>query len=417
MALPPSPNPMPPGNLPPVVPPPMGPVAGAPPLPGGALPLPGAPMPAAKAMPVAAPVGAPKPAGEGEEQPEDDGTIPLGFMQQPWVQNVLPFVSSLALHVGIVVLGLLTAKAVQVVSEMKPTEEQIIVPDSEIVEENAPGGVQNVGLGQDSTRAAAQDEFTENTSPQGWANKPGEDTVPSLEGGGSGEATTDPLIGLGPGGGFGKGGGMGSGAGRGSGSGTGSGAGALAPFGTPGGGGIGPKSRFMGVGGNARTVAFVCDASGSMIQTFSSLKAEITKAVQNLKAVQGFNIIFFQDEKASSLADGLLLGTPENKKKAFNYLDEVSTSGTTNPIPGIEIAFKSKPQLIYLLTDADFPDNKAVEAAISRLNATKQTKVNTIAFIPGDAGDDLSASFVDLMKKIAQDNGGVFKLVKESDLQ
>jgi len=346
---------------------------------------------------------------------------PPTFFQLPWVQNALPIVTSVVFHLGILIIGYVLVSRIPAIQRaLKPTEEQIIVPESEITEETAPGGVQNVGLGGDPTRQAAQDEFTENTTPEGWANKPGTDTVPSLEGGGSGEAVTDSTIGLSNvGGSFGKGTGTGPGQGSGRGSGSGTGAGALAPFGAPGGGGLGPKSRFMGVGGNARTVVFVCDASGSMIQTFSSLKAELTKAVTNLKSIQGFNIVFFQDEKAASMDanGGLVLATPENKKKAFNFLEDVSTSGTTNPIPGLEIAFKAKPQLIYLLTDADFPDNAAVERTISRLNATKQTKINTIAFISGDAADELSQGFKDLMKKIAQDNGGQFKVVKESDLQ
>jgi hypothetical protein len=113
---------------------------------------------------------------------------------------------------------------------------------------------------------------------------------------------------------------------------------------------------------------------------------------------------------------GLVLATPENKRKAFTFLEDVSTSGTTNPIPGLEVAFKSKPQLIFLLTDADFPDNGAVLSAIRRLNAGKQTRVNTIAFTSGDASDELSQGFVELMKTIAQENGGTFKLVKENEL-
>lgn len=411
MANPPSPVPTPPSNHPPAVPQPAGRVAGAPPLP-----QPGAPMPAAKLATAAKPVDGKPVDGKPGEAPAEELVPQLGFWQQPWVQNVLPFVSSLALHAGIIVLGVVGFKTYEAVSDMQPVEEQIIVPDSELVEEGAPGGVQHVGLGGDPTRPAAQDEFPEGGTPEGWAPKPGENTVPELQGGGSGDAGSDPLIGLGPGGGFGKGTGIGTGTGTGRGSGTGDGTGPLAPFGTPGGGGIGPKSRFMGVGGNARTVVFVCDASGSMIQTFSSLKQELTKAVTGLKAVQGFNIVFFQDEKAASMDDNLILATPENKKKAFNFLDDVSTAGTTNPIPGIEIAFKNKPQLIYLLTDADFPDNSAVQAAVRRLNAAKQTKVNTIAFISGDESDELSQGFVELMKNIAQENGGQFKLVKESEL-
>jgi len=173
----------------------------------------------------------------------------------------------------------------------------------------------------------------------------------------------------------------------------------------------------MGAGGNARTVVFLCDASGSMINTFGSLKAELVKAVSRLKSVQQFNIIFFQDEKAAALDQSLLFATPENKRKAFQWLDTITTSGTTNPIPGIEQAFRNRPQLIYLLTDADFPDNNAVKTAIQRLNTGKQTKINTIIFVSGSGTDDTSQSFIDLMKQVAKDNGGVFSHVKESDLQ
>jgi hypothetical protein len=341
---------------------------------------------------------------------------PLDFWEQPWVQNILPLVTSLALHAAVIIVGLLAYKTVQMVVDAKPLEEQIIVPSSDLVDNGVAGGVQNVGLGGDPTRPPAQDEFPE--GGEGWAPKPGDkDAVPALMGGGA-DDSSDPLIGLSAvGGGFGKGSGVGSGTGEGRGAGTGDGRGPLAPFGTPGGGGIGPKSKFMGVSGNARTVVFVCDASGSMINTFSSLKGELTKAVTRLKSVQGFNIIFFQDEKSAALDQGLLFATPENKRKAISWLDTITTTGTTNPIPGIEQAFRNKPQLIYLLTDADFPDNNAVKSAIQRLNTGKQTKINSIVFVSGDAADETSQSFIDLMKTIAKDNGGVFSHVKESDLQ
>jgi hypothetical protein len=153
-----------------------------------------------------------------------------------------------------------------------------------------------------------------------------------------------------------------------------------------------------------------------MINTFGSLKEQLVRSIGGLKSIQGFNIIFFQDEKCTSLNDGLLFATPENKRKAFKWLDEQTTTGTTNPIPGIEMAFRNRPQLIYLLTDADFPDNNAVKNSIARLNKDKQTRINTIIFVPGD-GDEGSASFKDLMKQIANDNGGNYAYVKESELR
>ena len=72
---------------------------------------------------------------------------------------------------------------------------------------------------------------------------------------------------------------------------------------------------------------------------------------------------------------------------------------------------------MYLLTDGDFPDNDAVKTDVQRLSRDKKTKINTILFVPGDGGTEASKSFVELMKQIAKDNGGVFSHVEENELQ
>jgi len=330
----------------------------------------------------------------------------LSFWQRPWVQNVLPLVTSLALHAAVVVVAVLAYSTVRMVVDSQRLEEQPFVPSSALIQTSLAEGVKRVGLEPDPTRPPTQDEFPE--SADGWAPKPGASNAqPTLIGGGEAE-TTDAIIGPSPNGdGFRKGPALGPGAGD--------GRGPLAVFGPHGGG---ADVAFINIpGGEARTVVFVCDASGSMINTFGSLKAELVKAVSALKAVRGFNIVFFQDEKAAAFAPDLVFATPENKRKADKWLDTVTTTGTTNPIPGLEQAFRSKPQLIYLLTDGDFPDNEAVKQAIRRLNKDKQTKINTILFTSGDAADDASESLVSLMKSIAKDSGGVFSRVKESDLK
>jgi hypothetical protein len=355
-------------------------------------------MPLPAALPAALPVN--EPPGDHLTGERSGASHPRGS----WAQSVLPFASSLALHAGVVVLGLLTAKAIQTATgPASVIETQAFAPTTEIEESAVANGLTFASLtDSDSMRRVEQDEVAEVTTA-GINMVAGPSTLQPLDGGGDGSnAATDALIGTGPGGGF-KGGPRGPGQGPG---------GPLAPFGTPNTTG-GPPAMFRAPG--AQTVAYVCDASGSMIRTFSSLKAELTKAVTGLKPVQAFNIIFFQDERARTMSDGLLMATPENKARAFNFLDDSAVSGSTNPIPGIEQAFKSKPQLVYLLTDADFPDNAAVLAAIRRLNPTGRTKVNTIAFVERD--DELSQAFVETMKTIARENKGTFKLVKESDLR
>jgi hypothetical protein len=92
---------------------------------------------------------------------------------------------------------------------------------------------------------------------------------------------------------------LGSGNGGAQGSGEGDGTGALAAFGTPGGGGIGPQGPVFGNGGSARTIVFVCDCTGSMINKIAQLKVELSRAVQNLKPIQSFDIVFLSRRKSA----------------------------------------------------------------------------------------------------------------------
>src|SRR3954464_715057 len=78
----------------------------------------------------------------------------LGFWQEPWVQNALPIVASILVHVGLIALGLATYTAYKAATTV--SQEQIIVPDAAIVAGDV-GGVPNPGLGGDPDRPAASD--------------------------------------------------------------------------------------------------------------------------------------------------------------------------------------------------------------------------------------------------------------------
>jgi hypothetical protein len=183
---------------------------------------------------------------------------------------------------------------------------------------------------------------------------------------------------------------------------------------------LGPNGQVFGDAGNAHRIVFCSDDSGSMINKIPTLKDQIAKAVNSLQPTQSFEIIFFQNEKYDSFMkfvrqDDLVPATTEMKKKVYSYLDGVTTTGETDPIPGITGAFKSKPDLIYLLTDGDFPDNDAVLKLTRDLNSDRNPKVriNTIAFV-GDGDNEVD--FLKLLKTIAKESGGTFRHVKESEL-
>jgi hypothetical protein len=344
------------------------------------------------------------PPGQGELIPDDQDLAPgLSFWQLPWVQNVLPFITSLAFHAGVIIIGGILLAVTTVVTSK--SQEQTLIPESTMADNGPPGGVPNVGTAGDPLKQAMQDKVPDAGTNEGWANKAGPLDAAVAADGREGAADASGIIAQGMGGLAGGGGASGGGSGDG---------GPLARFGTPGGGAIGPHGPVFGHGGNARKIAFVCDASGSMISKFASLKNQLTNAIEGLKAIQSFSVIFFQDNNALALdKDSLVIANQDNKRKAYSFLDNVTTSSTSDPMPGIRMAFKQAPELVYLLTDGDFPDNKLVLAEIRKLNSSHKVHINTIAFVNEK---DTETDFKDLLQTIAKENGGTYKLVNEQDL-
>jgi hypothetical protein len=357
--------------------------------------------------PIAPPAVAAQPLPQGPDA-EGAPAVAASFWQHPFVQEVMPFLTSVILHLS---LALILWKGVEAFVEYSRADnsEQVFMPTA-TMEEGPEGGIPHPGLGGDPTRDAAQDKVPDVTDTTGWAEKAGPMTTAVL-GGGGGESGGESVIGIG-GSGMGKGSSVGAGIGTGFGSGEGDGTGPLAPYGIPGGGGgIGPKSTFIGVSGRARLIAYVCDASGSMVNKFDDLRQEIRKSVSNLKPTQAYNVIFFQEESVKSVdSSKLVMATPEARDRTFKFLDATAAHGQTKPEPALELAFKLKPQLIFLLTDGDFPDNDAVLKKIDELNRDRKVKINTIAYI------DRGETYEKVLKKIATDNGGIFKYVSETDL-
>ena len=87
-------------------------------------------------------------------------------------------------------------------------------------------------------------------------------------------------------------------------------------------------------------------------------------------------------------------------------------------MPGVTVAFQRQPDLIYILTDGDFPDNAAFEKKVKELNKPgpngKKIKVNTIAFVNDK---DTDTAFLSMLERVANENGGVFRHVAENELQ
>ena len=324
--------------------------------------------------------------------------VPPSFWQHPFVRNVLPFATSILLHAGIIILGVATFKAVEKLNEV--VKEQIIIPDATIVEGAEVGGVPNPGLGADPNITADTQIDVQDVAP-----KADNQTLKVDLGGGE---VSSGLIGRGIGGS--------TALNPGTGSGLGSGDTVASPFGVLG-SGSGPKVGFMGATGNATRIVFLCDASGTMVVSFPMLRQELSRTLEKLQPIQFFNVIFFHGNTDGSSAaesigvfpNSLVAATADNKSKAYDWIKSYGPAGSTDPFPAIEKAFAMKPELLFVLTDGfdNVSSYQAVRGAFKKANSGGQVKVNTI-LLQTTADPDLE----DILKKIAEDNGGRYRTVK-----
>ncbi len=326
------------------------------------------------------------------------------FWREPWVQNVLPLATSLAFHLALIIIAWATYKTVQTMVEV--VQEQIIIPESTMADSGPPGGIPHPGQGNDPTRDAAMDLNNMTPDSQSWATKASDNLNQAVLGGADSDASA--MIAVGANSSAGKTPGNDPAIDSDS-------TGQLAPFGVPGGGaGAGPKSSFLGVGGNARKVVYLCAASGAMLSVFDSLKLELRRSIDALKPIQSFDIIFFNEDGTRALnPDSLLPASPDNKRKAYAFIETIVTHGDANPIPSIQLAMALKPELIYALTNGFYkvPSFDAVIKAFRDGNADKKIKVNCL-YLQSDPDPKL----VQVLKQIAKENGNaVMRTIGKSD--
>ena len=347
---------------------------------------------------------------EGQVEPEmveeEDPNDHVSFWADPTVANLTGLATSVLVHAAILIVGIFFLGKVQQIVKDVP-QEQTIIPTAELAETN-PGGIPHPGMNDDPNRDAEQNIDASVTESDSWNEKKSEELTSSLTQSAEGETSSNSISAYGA-----KSGAKDS---KGLGFGSSNAGGKLARFGTPGGGmGIGPKGPLFGDGGNVTKMVFLCDATGTMIGLkFDLLRRELKSTIGGLTPVQSYNVVFFQDDSFETPdKTKLLAAVPPNNQKVFNFLDKFSVRGQTNPIPGIEQAFKLKPQLIYILSDGEFDNLVGYDEVIKKintLNADKSVKINTILF------GDRDARAEQVLTQIANENGGKASYVSTDDL-
>jgi len=198
------------------------------------------------------------------------------------------------------------------------------------------------------------------------------------------------------------------------------------PFAADGRPGDGFDIGFFGSGGNARSIVFVIDASGSMIDTMPFVIDELKRTIAQLNEQQRFNVIFFQGGRAFEVIvprRGMKQATSEAKQRVIEWIDlsagNVVPGGQTDPTEAIQMALRLEPELAYILSDniiGSGPYGLDPDALIQtvRQHNQKPSKINTIQFYHPDPLTAFGRKAT--LQQISEDSGGIYKFVSGRDL-
>ncbi len=175
---------------------------------------------------------------------------------------------------------------------------------------------------------------------------------------------------------------------------------------------VADKSKKRGYFGTVETeiihkIVYVIDRSGSMTDSIDYVKFELKRSIGELGEDTEFHVIFYSSGPPVEMPTRRPVpATERNKQLAFEFIDRVVPQGQTDPVEAIKRAFAVGPDLIYLLTDAEF--DRSIVDLTKRLNVGGKVTVHTIGF--------LYRGGEEVLKQIAQQNNGNYKFVSEKDL-
>jgi hypothetical protein len=163
--------------------------------------------------------------------------------------------------------------------------------------------------------------------------------------------------------GSGSGGGNGSGRGTGNGDGRGPGRAVTSMFGLAGEGG---DFIYVFDRSDSMNYAYKLEAGDGVAMTVTPLEAaknELRRSLGDLKADCRFQVVFYNDSAvAFDNSTELFAATPSNVARVRDFIDDMKAESGTNHLSGLEQAIKSRPQVVFLLTDAEEQDDPSMDS-------------------------------------------------------
>lgn len=170
----------------------------------------------------------------------------------------------------------------------------------------------------------------------------------------------------------------------------------------------------FGTQGTGHKFAYVFDRSASMSELggkpIREAKAELIRSLDSLKSVHQLIVVFYNETPKvyppADRAERLIYATDDNKEAAKNFIASMTPAGGTDHERALLAAIKSRPDVIFLLTDGD-PKDDISAAQLERITRTSgPIQINVIQF-----GIGPESSRGNRLKELARQNVGLYQYI------
>lgn len=166
-------------------------------------------------------------------------------------------------------------------------------------------------------------------------------------------------------------------------------------------------TEVFGVKGTGTRFVYVFDRSKSM-QGFGSrpmlaARQQLLESIASLSDTNQFQIVFYNDTVKIFNPDGMptmYFATEDIKKKARLFVSSVHPDGGTDHVNALKVAFRLKPDVIFLLTDAEGEFTSAELRDLGRFNRSGAI-INAIEFGERRGSDGT-------LQSVANNSGGQY---------
>ncbi len=165
-------------------------------------------------------------------------------------------------------------------------------------------------------------------------------------------------------------------------------------------------------------VVYLLDSTGSMLVVCYVAQSDMLRSMFKLRATQSFHIVSIAGcELVENTPRRLVRGMERNKLAAVKFSRSLQTGGNPPDKDGVLTALTRSFQVlgtrpgtkaIFFFSDGYLASGRHVLKHVRQLNRDKQVKIFTIQY--GEGGGTRGAEAVGLMRRIAQETGGEYKV-------